>query len=162
MRNRLIFIVGAAMLLACHSLTLHCACVCVPFAASSVKYSGMLEADPFPSGGGSHQGTTADYFFMMIFGACIMFLTTLFFPLRLLGECMVFMIIYVWSRRNPDTPMSFFGACPRVHARRRARYRLPLTLWVCVCVWSWQASASLASTCHGCWSHSTSSSLGAP
>jgi len=97
------------MLLACHSLTLHCACVCVPFAASSVKYSGMLEADPFPSGGGSHQGTTADYFFMMIFGACIMFLTTLFFPLRLLGECMVFMIIYAWSRRNPDAQMSFFG-----------------------------------------------------
>ena len=56
--------------------------------------------------------------------------------MRVMGESMVFMIIYVWSRRNPDTPMSFFGACPRVHARRRARYRLPLTLWVylCVCV----------------------------
>lgn len=74
-----------------------------------VKYSGMLEADPFPSGGGTHQGTTADYFYMLVIGALVMFLVTVLFPMRVMGESMVFMIIYVWSRRNPDTPMSFFG-----------------------------------------------------
>lgn len=74
-----------------------------------VKYSGMMEADPFPSGGGSHQGTTADYFFMLVVGALVMFLVTIFFPMPVLGSCMVFMIIYTWSRRNPQQPMSFFG-----------------------------------------------------
>ena len=33
-----------------------------------------------------------------------------------MGESMVFMIIYVWSRRNPDQPMSFFGVCCRACA----------------------------------------------
>ena len=42
-----------------------------------VMYSGMLEKDPYPSGGGSHQGTTADYLFMLIFGGAIMLVSTL-------------------------------------------------------------------------------------
>lgn len=48
----------------------------------SVKYSGMLEADPFPSGGGTHQGTTADYFYMLVIGALVMFVR-----LRMLVVC---------------------------------------------------------------------------
>lgn len=47
-------------------------CVC-----HSVKYSGMLEADPFPSGGGTHTGTTADYFFMLVIGGIVMFVRLL-------------------------------------------------------------------------------------
>jgi hypothetical protein len=30
--------------------------------------------------------------------------------MALIGPSLVFMIIYVWSRKNEDSPMGFFGA----------------------------------------------------
>ncbi|TMW60847.1 hypothetical protein Poli38472_000889 [Pythium oligandrum] len=69
------------------------------------NYSSRLEEDPFPSGG----GPTADYAFMIFFGACILWIIAFFMELPFLGPSLIFMIVYVWSRRNPTAPVAIWG-----------------------------------------------------
>ncbi|KAJ0410936.1 hypothetical protein ATCC90586_004289 [Pythium insidiosum] len=69
------------------------------------NYSSRLEEDPFPSGG----GPTADYAFMLFFGACILWIVAFFMELPFLGTSLIFMIVYVWSRRNPTAPVAIWG-----------------------------------------------------
>ncbi len=70
--------------------------------------------EPFVSGGGV--GGPADYAFMIAFGMSVMLLLGWLLELPLLGYSLVFMIIYVWSRKFADRPVSLFGA----HARHAA------------------------------------------
>ena len=72
-----------------------------------VQYSERYEASPFNTGGG---GTTADYAWMLAFGAMVMMALALVMPgLVLFGPSMVFMILYMWARKNPESPASMFG-----------------------------------------------------
>merc|ERR1719198_824090 len=72
-----------------------------------VQYSERYEASPFNTGGG---GTTADYAWMLAFGMMVMMALALVMPgLVLFGPSMVFMILYMWARKNPESPASMFG-----------------------------------------------------
>jgi len=73
-----------------------------------VKHSRMLEE-------GSFRGRTADFFFMFIFGASLLiFLDFIFYrwiaaKLMFLAPSLPFMVVYIWSRRNPSVVLSFLG-----------------------------------------------------
>lgn len=146
-----------------------CMCDC-----SRNNYSSRLEEDPFPSGG----GPTADYAFMLFFGAvvlwvrvfgclyrestavlclltamdaCISLLQVIafFMGLPFLGSSLIFMIVYVWSRRNPTMPVAIWG-----NDHDRVSIMLPLCsnrIDSCLrgCVFLEQASSSRACTCRG-------------
>lgn len=100
------------------------------------NYSSRLEEDPFPSGG----GPTADYAFMLFFGAAVLWVRIQFCPpsaappslpslmcscplqvigflmeIPFLGTSLIFMILYVWSRRNPTQPVAIWGEQPPIH-----------------------------------------------
>ncbi|KAG3097497.1 hypothetical protein PI124_g5371 [Phytophthora idaei] len=69
------------------------------------NYSSRLEEDPFPGGG----GPTADYAFMLFFGAVVLWVIAFFMSIPFLGMSLIFMIVYVWSRRNPTAPVAIWG-----------------------------------------------------
>jgi len=69
------------------------------------NYSSRLEEDPFPGGG----GPTADYAFMLFFGASVLWVVAFFMGIPFLGTSLIFMIVYVWSRRNPTAPVAIWG-----------------------------------------------------
>jgi len=71
-----------------------------------VSYSSRYELSPFNTGGG---GTSADYAVMLAFGMVVLMFIGVFFDFVILGPCLVFMIMYVWSRKEPQTPVSIFG-----------------------------------------------------
>ncbi|OQS01660.1 Der1-like family [Achlya hypogyna] len=69
------------------------------------QYGSRLEADPFVAGG----GPTADFAFMMLCGASVLWIVGGFMGYFFLGEPMIFMILYMWSRKNPTQIVSFWG-----------------------------------------------------
>mmetsp|Transcript_3812 Transcript_3812/g.5188 ORF Transcript_3812/g.5188 Transcript_3812/m.5188 type:complete len:271 (-) Transcript_3812:380-1192(-) len=72
-----------------------------------VTYSQRYEMGPFNTGAG---GGSADYAFMMMFHAVLMNLICLFVtgPM-LIASAMVSSVVYVWSKREPNAPVSIFG-----------------------------------------------------
>ena len=66
------------------------------------------ERDPYPSGGGFHTGNAADVLCMLAFGAAALLAATCAVPMPVLGPPLFTMVIYVWSRRNPEAPTNFF------------------------------------------------------
>ncbi|BBN15612.1 Derlin-2/3 [Marchantia polymorpha subsp. ruderalis] len=76
------------------------------------RYCKLLEETSF-------RGRTADFFFMLLFGGSLltcMFLggafLTFFLPIAeiyFLSNSLTFMMVYVWSKRNPNVQMSFLG-----------------------------------------------------
>jgi len=74
-----------------------------------VRHSRLLEE-------GSFRGKTADYFFMMLFGAILLILVDYAMyvmpwspKVMFLAPSLAFMVVYVWSRRNPYVSLSFLG-----------------------------------------------------
>eukprot|EP00026_Physarum_polycephalum_P014781 Phypoly_transcript_15334.p1 GENE.Phypoly_transcript_15334~~Phypoly_transcript_15334.p1 ORF type:complete len:256 (+),score=22.68 Phypoly_transcript_15334:113-769(+) len=74
-----------------------------------VRHSRYLEESSF-------RGRTADFVFMWLFGAVLLLLIDLTFyytglvsKVIFLAPSLSFMIVYVWSRRNPGVRMSFLG-----------------------------------------------------
>ncbi|XP_032112558.1 derlin-3 isoform X4 [Sapajus apella] len=65
-------------------------------------YCRMLEE-------GSFRGRTADFVFMFLFGGVLMTLLGLLGSLFFLGQALVAMLVYVWSRRSPRVRVNFFG-----------------------------------------------------
>eukprot|EP00742_Colponemidia_sp_Colp-10_P006153 GILJ01006586.1.p1 GENE.GILJ01006586.1~~GILJ01006586.1.p1 ORF type:complete len:278 (+),score=13.17 GILJ01006586.1:73-906(+) len=65
-----------------------------------VRYSRLLEETSF-------RGRTADFFYMLLFGATIMTLMQPLININFLGSSLTFMMVYVWARRNPHAHMSF-------------------------------------------------------
>lgn len=54
-------------------------------------------------------GRSADYLFMLLFGV-LLFPISFYFSIPLLGSSLIMIMIYYWSRKNPDAEMSFmFG-----------------------------------------------------
>jgi len=80
------------------------------------RYSRMLEESSF-------RGRTSDYVFMFLFGGCLMSLIGFFVNLVFLGQAFTIMLVYVWSRRNPATRLSFFGML---------HFRAPYLPWVLI------------------------------
>eukprot|EP01103_Thecamoeba_quadrilineata_P007865 TRINITY_DN17687_c0_g1_i1.p1 TRINITY_DN17687_c0_g1~~TRINITY_DN17687_c0_g1_i1.p1 ORF type:complete len:252 (-),score=21.79 TRINITY_DN17687_c0_g1_i1:98-853(-) len=65
------------------------------------KYSSSIETTEF-------QGRTADYVWMILFGSTSLLGVGYLLDSPILGMGLVFMILYYWSQKNPDTLMSFF------------------------------------------------------
>eukprot|EP01129_Flabellula_baltica_P011310 TRINITY_DN4925_c0_g1_i1.p1 TRINITY_DN4925_c0_g1~~TRINITY_DN4925_c0_g1_i1.p1 ORF type:complete len:234 (-),score=34.96 TRINITY_DN4925_c0_g1_i1:23-724(-) len=67
------------------------------------RYGALLETEIFRS-------DTADYLFFVLFGSCILFVVSLFLNMYILGMSLILMIIYYWSKKQPNIPMTFmFG-----------------------------------------------------
>jgi len=70
------------------------------------RYSRMLEE-------GSFRGRTADYFWMIMLGVVAFIIVIPIFTARsqflFLSTPLTFMLVYIWSRRNPQVRMSFLG-----------------------------------------------------
>ena len=67
-----------------------------------VRYSRLLEE-------GSFRMRTADFLFMLLFGAAVMTLIAPFINIQFFGSSLTFMMVYVWGRRNDSVRMSFLG-----------------------------------------------------
>ena len=79
-----------------------------PPLARSVRYSTALEKNPYAPRGG--MGTSADYALMFLFGTLVMLAAGALLGYPFLGHGLVFMVLYVWSRRNAEAQLSFWGA----------------------------------------------------
>lgn len=69
------------------------------------------EANPFNTGAG---GTSADFLYMVVLGMvvfCTMaaFESTLGLQMQLMSEPILYYILYVWSRKEPDTVVNMWG-----------------------------------------------------
>ncbi|CAA3025809.1 derlin-1 [Olea europaea subsp. europaea] len=68
------------------------------------RYGVQLENGPF-------QRRTADFLWMMIFGALSLLVLSAipFFRSYFLGVSLVFMLLYVWSREHPNATINIYG-----------------------------------------------------
>jgi len=66
------------------------------------RYCRMLEE-------GSFQGRSCDFFYMLLFGGCMLTALAPFVNVQFLGTSLTFMMVYVWGRRNASAQMSFLG-----------------------------------------------------
>ncbi|XP_075132072.1 derlin-3 isoform X2 [Leptodactylus fuscus] len=66
------------------------------------RYCKMLEETSF-------RGRTADFVFMFLFGGLLITLFGLFVNISFLGQAFTLMLVYVWSRRNPNVRINIFG-----------------------------------------------------
>jgi len=67
-----------------------------------VRYCRLLEENTF-------RGRTADFFFMLVFGATLMTVMAPFLNVHFLGSSLTFMMVYVWGYLNEHVRMSFLG-----------------------------------------------------
>lgn len=67
-----------------------------------VRYGSQLERGPF-------QGRTADFLWMMIFGAFSLLVLAGILWTPFLGPSLVFMLLYVWSREFPNASINIYG-----------------------------------------------------
>jgi Derlin-2/3 len=67
-----------------------------------VRYSRLLEE-------GSFRMRTADFIYMLLFGAVVMTVIAPFINIQFFGSSLTFMMVYVWGRRNESVRMSFLG-----------------------------------------------------
>lgn len=63
------------------------------------------EMNPFNTGGG---GNSSDFLFMVLLGMAVICVIAHFFELTSVFSALLYMIIYVWSRREPDLMVSSF------------------------------------------------------
>ncbi|KAG0569141.1 hypothetical protein M758_6G063700 [Ceratodon purpureus] len=76
------------------------------------RYCKLLEETSF-------RGRTADFFFMLLFGGTLLTIIVVgggmltfaapFADILFLSNSLTFMMVYVWSKRNPHVQMSFLG-----------------------------------------------------
>lgn len=74
-----------------------------------VQFIPKYENDPFPSGpAGAHSGNVADVVWSLLFGALILLPLSYFLKILVLSGSLFFMLIYLWSKRNPSSPCRFY------------------------------------------------------
>ena len=66
------------------------------------RYCRLLEE-------GGFRGRSADFLWMLLFGASLLTCAAPFVPIQFLGSSLTFMMVYVWGRRNAAVHMSFLG-----------------------------------------------------
>lgn len=64
------------------------------------------EANPFNTGAG---GNSADFLFMVLIGIILLGIVAHLFEVFILSVPLLYMIMYVWSRRDPDALINFYG-----------------------------------------------------
>jgi Derlin-2/3 len=64
------------------------------------------EANPFNTGAG---GNTADFLWMVLLSMATLLVIAFYFDMMVISEPMMYVILYVWSRREPDTISNIFG-----------------------------------------------------
>jgi len=67
-----------------------------------IRYCKSLEE-------GSFRNRNADFLWMLLLGAAMLTCMAPFAKVQFLGTSLNFMLVYVWSRRNPGVPLSFLG-----------------------------------------------------
>eukprot|EP00073_Rattus_norvegicus_P041674 XP_008771144.1 PREDICTED: derlin-3 isoform X4 [Rattus norvegicus] len=72
------------------------------FQCCRFRYCRMLEE-------GSFRGRKADFVFMFLFGGVLMTLLGFLGSMFFLGQALMAMLVYVWSRRSPHVRVNFFG-----------------------------------------------------
>lgn len=55
-----------------------------------------------------YEGRTSDYIFFLLFNAVLMFPISYLMNIATLGRSLIMSIIYMWSRKFPEVPMSFY------------------------------------------------------
>ncbi|CAM9568680.1 unnamed protein product [Chrysoparadoxa australica] len=83
-----------------------------------VRYCRLLEDGEF-------RGRTADFVFLLLFGATAMTAVAPFVSMHFLGSSLTFMMVYIWGRRNEHVRMSFLGLFP---------FTAPYLPWVLLCL----------------------------
>lgn len=78
------------------------------------RYCKMLETNSF-------RGRTADFLYMLIFGALMLTLVSPLTKIDMLGPSLTFMMVYVWGRRNSRQAVNFLGVLS---------FRAPYLPWV--------------------------------
>ena len=73
------------------------------------RHSGDLENNMFSTTPGAVIGGMNDYVFALMFCAVLILVAAYFLGLVFLGPSLVFAVIYLWSRRNPEAPLNFWG-----------------------------------------------------
>lgn len=66
------------------------------------RYCKMLEMHSF-------RGRTADFLYMILFGATLLLAVSPLTTIEFLGPSLTFMMVYVWARRNSRQAMNFLG-----------------------------------------------------
>ena len=66
----------------------------------------MYEGSPYNTGAGS---STADYVWMLVISATFFNILAFAFKYMIMSRAFLFSIIYIWSRRNPESVRSFYG-----------------------------------------------------
>lgn len=74
-----------------------------------VRYSSAFEQNPYPLTPGMYVGTTADYAFALLFCAAGLLVIGWYFQFYFLGSALVFAVLYLWSKRNSETQVNFWG-----------------------------------------------------
>jgi len=69
---------------------------------NSIRY----ESNPFNTGA---RGTSADYLFMLLFCMAILCVLGYLFDFMLLSEPLLYVIMYAWSRKEPEVQTNIFG-----------------------------------------------------
>lgn len=64
------------------------------------------ESNPFNTGAG---GNTADFLWMVIISMAVLLLVSLVIPTWVLSDELLFTILYVWSRRDPEIMLNILG-----------------------------------------------------
>ena len=79
------------------------------------RYSRRLEEETFA-------GKTGDFLFMIMLGSTLMLFAAPIVQSHFLGNSLTFMLVYVWSKRNPWTQLQFLGLM---------NFTAPWLPWVC-------------------------------
>lgn len=68
-----------------------------------IRYCRLLEE-------GSFRGRPADFLFCLLFGGALMTAAAFFLiSINFLGQCLSFMMVYLWAKRNPHVQVSLLG-----------------------------------------------------
>ena len=82
-----------------------------------MRYCRLLEENSF-------RGRTADFIWMIGFGALSMSIIAIFTNVHFLSNSLTFMMLYIWGRRNPYVQMTLFGLMT---------FTAPYLPWVILC-----------------------------
>jgi hypothetical protein len=74
-----------------------------------IRYSSAFEQSPFSLTPGALQGGTADYAYTLLLCSAGLLIIAYLFQFFFMGSSLVFAVLYLWSKRNAETPTSFWG-----------------------------------------------------
>lgn len=79
------------------------------------------EASPFNTGAG---GNSADFLWLILMSMTLLLALAYFFDMMVLSDAILYVIMYVWSRREPEGQLSMFGF----------RFKALYTPWVYIAI----------------------------